>query len=662
MQKEKKLTLSPGDYLRIVSLLYAIMMVPQVKNLSLFLISIILLMVASFVRIWFSALKENPLFGSAELLFSLFAVTTTGFLFSPFIPYLLSAFIENGKIFSRLLNLLFSAALIAVVNYSIYASKINEVLIPVNFFVLFLVILNFISSTKARKVEVSKKEEEKDIELLKLVSDFYQSLSKEANINTLFAKIFNLLSNFQITGFVVYLYNLEAFTLVKKDDSNVSTNDITGNLTFEPRNPPEVFAFEGKNFTAISKFPEIVFYLPEDELSDAFEPLLKIFCDLASLRILEVYFSQSEKQLLNRLSALYETSQKIATGVGLKQAMETTASTIKQITGMQKSLIMLVESPEEIEKAYDDPEKTVIKGRIEEHPETIWKQGFFKAGSECLLTKKPVLAHFPRYGITLLCLPIKSSDKVYGLIAGLTSLGKSEAKRDLKVMEVIGSLFGLYLSNVELVKRKEKAAVARDRDRIAKEMHDNIIQSLFSLSLIIDVTLKEIKSNPQKAEEALVSIKSKLQEIIKEIRELIISLYPHSLTRESFKESLQKVISAFTDVNIKLDEDYLPETFKPIVENTILRIIQEALSNAVRHGQAKNIEIKFSNDNGNVKLTIKDDGKGFDLTNLPYYLSSREHFGLSSIFQRTKSIGGKADIYSKPGEGTVVTVLIPLSQ
>lgn len=654
------------DVFRLISLLLAIFFTPRISSFILFFIFLISFLSLTFLRIWKPETKLNLKISLLESVLALVAFVITNNFFSPFFPYLLVAIFNLVQSSNPAISILFSLIVITLFNISALNNSVLKPLIyPINGFTLILIATAyFLRNAQLHAKEILEKapeEESSELKLLDHLSNFHDAIRKAFTLSDVYIKTLDFLANFNISKFLVYSPSRETFTLVERKGEEISVEDATEKIDFEPRNPPDLVVLNSDSFMKLTRLTEIVFYVPELEAEESLLVGLRLGADLASHRISEVFLSESEKQLISRFSTLYETSQRISTTIGIKDALETAAKAVKEMTGMQKSVVLLASNPAEVEEAFFNPDKTVVKGRMDEHPEKIWQKGFFKAAVDCLSSLKPVIGSFGNFGITLLCIPISSRNKTYGIIAGITSLSKAEAKRDLKIMEIISSMLSLYFVNRELLSKQKDIAVSEERDRIAKEMHDSLIQSLFSVLLLIEASINEIKQSPESGSKILLEIKQRLQEIIKETRQMILELYPHALTDAGFRSALDRILSNFSGIKFNIDID-IPEhiNLNLSLENALLRIVQEATSNAVRHGKADTVSISIQINENLLLLTVEDNGTGFDPEKINYFINSKEHFGLSSIFERTESLGGKAEIETQPGKGTKLSVKIPI--
>lgn len=153
--------------------------------------------------------------------------------------------------------------------------------------------------------------------------------------------------------------------------------------------------------------------------------------------------------------------------------------------------------------------------------------------------------------------------------------------------------------------------------------------------------------------------KSHLLKVIRDVRLLSHSLATGMVEHRELHDAIQAEltrIQTFTNIDCSLEPDTLVE-LAPDKRLLLFRTVQEALQNTLKHADARHIKVHISNDEQNYYLTVTDDGKGFDATNL-----SGSSFGLMSIRERIEMLHGKLQILSEPGMGTVVKLRIPINQ
>jgi signal transduction histidine kinase len=202
-------------------------------------------------------------------------------------------------------------------------------------------------------------------------------------------------------------------------------------------------------------------------------------------------------------------------------------------------------------------------------------------------------------------------------------------------------------------------AVIEERQRIARELHDSVSQALYGIGLGARTALKLLKKEPSMAAESLDYVLSLAAAGLAEMRALIFELRPDSLEKEGLISALSKQATSLearhqVPVRTKLG----PEPPIPLVaKEALYRIAQEALNNVVKHARAGRISLSLQVSSADLVLRIEDDGVGFDPTG-----GFPGHLGLKTMQERAAQVGGKCEISSSPGVGTVVQVSVPHTQ
>lgn len=203
------------------------------------------------------------------------------------------------------------------------------------------------------------------------------------------------------------------------------------------------------------------------------------------------------------------------------------------------------------------------------------------------------------------------------------------------------------------------SAQEKDRQRIARELHDTSLQNLTHLIHMIELCEMYIDDDPQKAKLELAVISSSLREIISEIRDTIFDLRPLIFDDFDLRTVFERLIGKINEKNeyeIVLNiDDVSCENEMTLL--CLYRVVQEGLNNIVKHASAKKIVFSCKALNSVCFVDLDDDGQGFDLEDI---LKGDKHFGLSLIRDRIEELNGKVNISSVRGEGTKIHIEIPV--
>jgi signal transduction histidine kinase len=218
------------------------------------------------------------------------------------------------------------------------------------------------------------------------------------------------------------------------------------------------------------------------------------------------------------------------------------------------------------------------------------------------------------------------------------------------------------MEQLRILSRRLLEIQEAERRYIALELHDEIGQALTALR----IGLKRTEGS-RTLESALALLHENtpaVEELINKVRNLSIELRPSILDDFGLPAALEwhvNRLSAKAGFKTVFHTDFTEERFPPILELTCFRIAQEALTNAVRHSNAKIVYVDLEKINGNLHLTVRDDGKGFNTGETLIRALKGGSFGLLGMQERASLAGGHLDLTSEPGKGAVIHAHFPLS-
>ncbi len=206
----------------------------------------------------------------------------------------------------------------------------------------------------------------------------------------------------------------------------------------------------------------------------------------------------------------------------------------------------------------------------------------------------------------------------------------------------------------------EFAAVLVERNRIAREIHDTLAQGFVGIGVQLETVAKMQPVSPELAKEHLDRARILVRSSLAEARRSVWALRSQALEHEDLGSALVQVarqLSGDREVAVRVGgrRRRLPAE----VENNLLRIGQEALANAVRHADALEISVDLLFGEGSVRLSVRDDGRGFDVESADH--ASSGHFGLAGIRERVHNLGGELSLLSRVGHGAEVVVEVPVA-
>ncbi|MGB0388690.1 MAG: response regulator [Ardenticatenaceae bacterium] len=248
-------------------------------------------------------------------------------------------------------------------------------------------------------------------------------------------------------------------------------------------------------------------------------------------------------------------------------------------------------------------------------------------------------------------------------IIGLLSLSHHEpnyySPQQAELVSAFVNHTAVAIQNAKLYQQAQAAAAAEERNRLARDLHDSVTQSLYSSTLFIEASRELAKANDLEGTTRFVTRTGEIiQQALKEMRLLVYQLRPPELKEQGLIGALQQrldIVEKRAGVEARLLMDDLIDLPSP-VEEQLYRIAQEALNNALKHAQATSIRVHLRTAGDKIILEIVDNGQGFD----PDTLEDRG-MGLISMSERAEQLGGKLIIESAPEAGTKVKVSVEIS-
>lgn len=253
---------------------------------------------------------------------------------------------------------------------------------------------------------------------------------------------------------------------------------------------------------------------------------------------------------------------------------------------------------------------------------------------------------------------------------GVTIIGGASAKFMWELIEAriratseIEKTLNKYQSLYRLYVKETGAAVTEERTRIACEIHDGLVQSLAGVNFKLDLCQQLIRKNPKASLATIKESKAQLKLAIQEARQVIFNLRPLHYEKMELIPALTNYFKSYeiqshisTRFTVMGDEQIL----FPRTKIFLFRIIQEALSNVQKHAKADRVSIRLEIDLDMLRVTITDNGVGFDMETVLRDPEKWDHFGIKGILERARLVGGEGRVESKMGQGTKIVVEVPL--
>lgn len=355
---------------------------------------------------------------------------------------------------------------------------------------------------------------------------------------------------------------------------------------------------------------------------------------------------------IDHIKALYQ-SINMLTNQGNKEGLiKLLFDNVKRIT--KTNLVFYYDMTNEIYKMISDGD-SIIVSEIEER--------ILSDVNNLLKSNGPIEISLQNKRFILM--KVESNYSEYGIL-GFESSNDRESiiyKNNLYQIEYLSELISFAFERFYLEEISDRLLISEEQNRIANEIHDSVLQRLFSMSCGVFALMKRVdKITTDEIKNELNNIRATTDSVMKELREKIYGLSWKKSGLNCFKSDINKYIEdikRYSDINIPFYIKGNEELLSINQKKAFYRMICEGIGNAVRHGKANNIDISLNIEKESVELNIIDDGVGFDLSKVN--TQETKGLGIQNLYQLTESLNGEIKIISARGKGTRIVVHIPIN-
>ncbi len=366
----------------------------------------------------------------------------------------------------------------------------------------------------------------------------------------------------------------------------------------------------------------------------------------------------------SRLARLVEAAASVASQTSLHQVLLTTVDTAMDVTGARYGALGVLgehgQLVDFIHVGIDDHTARLI-GKL---PEGRGVLGTITTAAKTIrledISRHPDSVGFPAHHppmSTFLGVPVRVGDNVFGNLY-LTDKPGGFTDEDEMLVESLAVIAGSAVSTSRLHERLRSLALVEDRERIARELHDSVIQEIFAVGLSLQVAASQVESRPEEVRKRLDEAVEQLDSSITTLRRYIFDIRHrgdtaglatrfHQLADQIGRPAGVEVRPVITGDDRRLDSELL---------ETAVSFAREAISNAVRHSGAPVVDVVVTVGRRELLVEVRDHGRGFDPA------AVTEGLGLGNLRSRAADAAGEIEIESAPGRGTTVRALLPLAE
>jgi len=352
------------------------------------------------------------------------------------------------------------------------------------------------------------------------------------------------------------------------------------------------------------------------------------------------------------ITSLNEVADAVSSALGIEEVLECIADRAKRISDADKSVLVLVDD-------YDgglDLDTIMVRGRRDQHPQEWWQERLGALADRVFESHEIAVESHPEHGALITASPIRVKDHPIGLICAINVDDRPVSQTQLDYLSILSAFAASAIENSRMAEESRYVLLASERSRIAHEMHDGVVQSLFSVSLGLEVCKVQVRHDPAGVAVRLDELQSNLNIAMTELRRFVYDLRPVKLTELGLKGALEfwiREVTLGSGVKGSLVVEGTGPTLAPAIEACLYRVAKESVSNVMRHAQASRFEVRLDGTDELVRLQIADNGCGFPSTEM--IADARSGLGLRGMRERVRREGGALTVESAPGAGTTIT-------
>ncbi|MEP7243597.1 MAG: GAF domain-containing sensor histidine kinase [Gammaproteobacteria bacterium] len=405
---------------------------------------------------------------------------------------------------------------------------------------------------------------------------------------------------------------------------------------------------------------------------------LQLFARHAAIAIDNAMRYQREKSRSERMALIARVSRLVSAGLEPVELVATAAQVIHEQLGYPNVVIPLVEGSELVYRSHAGAYREIFRD-VYRMPVTEGITGAAVRTRSVMLVNdvtkdaRYVPPPLPIDVTSELAVPIVLGHEVFGVvnIEGRVSF----EKEDISSIQVIADHLAVAIKNARLFDDAREAAVMRERQRLARDLHDSVTQVLSSISLMSQSLVAAWRKDPAEGERRAHRLEELSQLAFAEMRALLLELRPVAndaaastspgaiaeVASFGLKRALQRLLAVLAPEGVEVHVDFSNYRYQAIEhEEALCRICQEAVANALRHSGAQRLTVLAHVLEGDrVRVEIFDDGQGFDAETLAVADPARGGLGMQTMRERASALGGCTTIESARGKGTRVIVELP---
>jgi signal transduction histidine kinase len=384
-------------------------------------------------------------------------------------------------------------------------------------------------------------------------------------------------------------------------------------------------------------------------------------------------FADDGSTFSTAVDALDEATRAIAGELDLDRVLQLIVDSARELVGSRYAALGILDANNRIERFLSSGMSHEERMQLGAPPRghgllgLIIREG--RAVRVADISRHPEAYGFPpRHPVmrTFLGVPIRVGDRTIGNFYLTDKAGGSEfTDRDQQLVELFAMHAGIGIQNARLHARVQRLAVVDERLRIGRDLHDGIIQGIYAVALSLEDVPDLMAADPDEAAARVDRAIDRLNVTIGEIRTFIVGLGAETVNvaigarLSRIADEAAMLAGSNLSVSLDLDDEAVDRADRELsseAANQLLQIVREAVSNSIRHSNARHVRIALGAGRDELVVRVEDDGRGFD----PEAPRGAGHLGIANLHDRAASVGGSLEIRSAAGAGTRIIATLPL--
>jgi signal transduction histidine kinase len=278
--------------------------------------------------------------------------------------------------------------------------------------------------------------------------------------------------------------------------------------------------------------------------------------------------------------------------------------------------------------------------------------------------REPILTdiYFEQKQKSFVYAPLVVDQETVGVFAISRSRTKSFNHEEIQAIATLSNQLAVIIKTRLLIEEKEKRSILEERNRIARDIHDGVAQTIAGALMKLETAQRKWGKSPEETQALVADSMDKLRGSLKQVRQSIYALRPYLTERVGLQSAIKQRITTFekeTGLSFIYEERGNIKPLSSMVEKILYDTFQESVQNIVKHAEASKVEVLLSYQKEHILLRVKDNGKGFSLVEAMMKAQKEPHFGILQMNDSAEKIGASLQIDSKQEQGTEISIVVP---